>query len=412
MLNQLSNIKKLFFLGIAVASTKLMLLLFAYFFDAETYNQFNQIYYTASLMILFGSLGFNIAVTRVNMNLIKVSAAVAVNVLFVYLFLQIISVPFNNLFEITSINIYSIFISISGIFVFQLLFSGRYKDYALLTILYSVLHLLIIPVIILLHASLFTLLPLVAITWFLIGVPKFIKQLDSSPGNFKQFYKIGLSAFVINSAVSLALAADKYFVNHFFSLEVANSYTFAWGLTAPMFYIGVIIEQFLFSEANPSKSNILKRGLVLSTALVIVYSFAILAIVNFFPNLLPATVSYDYVLKISSLMIAGYSLYVIFHFPVNAYLFKSLGIEKQKSISIIFSVIITAFLILYIIIMQGLIEINYYWLLIITWSYIFTLLIVKVIIMFRKETAEETFKPIVEVTNLVSQRADQPPAET
>jgi hypothetical protein len=99
-------------------------------------------------------------------------------------------------------------------------------------------------------------------------------------------------------------------------------------------------------------------------------------------------------------MIAGYSLYVIFHFPVNAYLFKSLGIEKQKSISIIFSVIITAFLILYIIIMQGLIEINYYWLLIITWSYIFTLLIAKVIIMFRKETAEETFKPIVEVTNL------------
>ena len=123
MLNQFTNIKKLFFLGIAIASTKLMLLLFAYFFDAETYNQFNQIYYTASLMILFGSLGFNIAVTRVNMNLIKVSAAVAVNVLFVYLFLQIISVPFNTLFEITSINIYSIFISISGIFVFQLLFS-------------------------------------------------------------------------------------------------------------------------------------------------------------------------------------------------------------------------------------------------------------------------------------------------
>jgi hypothetical protein len=99
-------------------------------------------------------------------------------------------------------------------------------------------------------------------------------------------------------------------------------------------------------------------------------------------------------------MIAGYSFYVIFHFPVNAYLFKSLGIEKQKSISIIFSIIITVFLTLYIVIMQGLIEINYYWLLIITWSYIFTLLIAKVVIMFRKEAGEETFKPIVEVTNL------------
>ncbi len=72
-------LKNYFFLGIAVASTKLMLLLFAYFFDAETYNQFNQIYYTASIMILFGSLGFNIAVTRVNMSPKLVSAAVVIN---------------------------------------------------------------------------------------------------------------------------------------------------------------------------------------------------------------------------------------------------------------------------------------------------------------------------------------------
>lgn len=68
MLNQFTNIKKLFFLGVAVASTKVMLLLFAYFFDAETYNQFNQVYYTASIIILFGSLGFNIIIRKVNFN--------------------------------------------------------------------------------------------------------------------------------------------------------------------------------------------------------------------------------------------------------------------------------------------------------------------------------------------------------
>ena len=397
MLNQFTNIKKLFFLGIAVASTKVMLLLFAYFFDAETYNQFNQIYYTASLTILFASLGFNIAVTRINVSSNAVYAAVAINAILVYLFLQIISAPFHNLFEIISILLYSVFISITGIFVFHLLFSGRYKDYVLLTLLYSVLHLLIIPAILFLKISLFTIMPVISLLWFLIGFPKYIKQDNASFKNFTEFYKIGISAFVINSAVSLALAADKYFVNHFFSLEVANSYTFAWGLTAPMFYIGVIIEQFLFSEANPSKSNILKRGLLLSTTLVVTYAVTLLVVVSFFPGLLPSSVNARYVINILLLMISGYSLYVIFHFPVNAYLFKFLGTEKQKSISVIFSFIISVFVILYILIMQGIIAINYIWLLFVTWSYIFTLLLAKIIIMFRKDSEAGIQDPVIEI---------------
>lgn len=397
MLNQFANIKKLFFLGVAVASTKVMLLLFAYFFDAETYNQFNQIYYTASLTILFASLGFNIAVTRINVSSNAVYAAVAINAILVYLFLQIISAPFHNLFEIISILLYSVFISITGIFVFHLLFSGRYKDYVLLTLLYSVLHLLIIPAILFLKISLFTIMPVISLLWFLIGFPKYIKQDNASFKNFTEFYKIGISAFVINSAVSLALAADKYFVNHFFSLEVANSYTFAWGLTAPMFYIGVIIEQFLFSEANPSKSNILKRGLLLSTTLVVTYAVTLLVVVSFFPGLLPSSVNARYVINILLLMISGYSLYVIFHFPVNAYLFKSLGTEKQKSISVIFSFIISVFVILYILIMQDIIAINYIWLLFVTWSYIFTLLLAKIIIMFRKDSEAGIQDPVIEI---------------
>ncbi|MCE7857962.1 MAG: hypothetical protein DYG97_15775 [Ignavibacteria bacterium CHB3] len=48
MLNQLPNIKKLLFLGVAIASTKVMLLLFAYFFDA-------------------GSFGFNVVTMKVDL---------------------------------------------------------------------------------------------------------------------------------------------------------------------------------------------------------------------------------------------------------------------------------------------------------------------------------------------------------
>jgi hypothetical protein len=400
MLNQFANIKKLFLIGIAVASTKVVLLLFAYFFSAETYNLFNQVYYTASMVILFGSLGFNIAVTRINLNIKLVIAAVLLSTLLAYLFLQIISAPFESAFEIISILFYCLFSSLAGIYVFHLLFSGRYRDYVLLTILYSVLHLLIIPAMLFFQISLFTVLPVVSFLWFLIGYPKYIKQNESSLKNLKEFYKVGLSAFVINSAVSLALAADKYFVNHFFPVETANSYTFAWGITAPMFYIGVLIEQYLFSETNTSKPNILKRGFFLSTTLVFVYAIGVLIVVNFFPNLFPASVDYSTVLKISTLMITGYSVYVIFHFPVNAYLFKSLGTGKQKTISLAFSIIISVYLLLYILILQGIVEIDYVWLLIITWSYIFTLLITKIFIMFREEIGKEPVKPIIEFKNL------------
>ncbi len=404
MLKKFANIKKLFFLGIAVASTKAMLLLFAYFFDAETYNKFNQIYYTASIIILFSSLGFNIAITRINISLKIVCLAVLVNALFVYSILQIVSDPFNNLFEIVSILLYSILISASGIFVFHLLFSGIYRDFVLLTVLYSLFHLLIIPAIIFFQLNLFIVLPAAALLWFLSVSIKDVNhkniKAEVSASNLREFYKIGLSAFVINSAVSLALAADKYFVNHFFNLEVANSYTFAWGLTAPMFYIGVIIEQYLFSELNTSKSNILKKGFSLSTSLVILYAVSVLLLVNFFPSLLPSSINYSYVISILTLMISGYSIYVVFHFPVNAYLFKSLGTEKQKSISIIFSVIISAFVVLYIIIMQEIITINYLWLLIITWSYIFILLITKVFIMFRKHEEGIMPEPTLDVKNL------------
>lgn len=397
-MNHIANIKKLFFIGLAVASSKVVLLLFAYFFDAETYNQFNQVYYTASLVILFGSLGFNISITRINLNMNRVIATVAATTILSYIFLQIISSPFGNIFQIISILIYCLFSSLGGIYVFQVLFSGRYTDYVLLTLLYSFLHLLIIPSMLVLKLSLFNILPFVSLLWFIIGLPKYFHIKGSN--DLKEFWKIGVSAFVINSAVSLALAADKYFVNHFFSTETANSYTFAWGITAPMFYIGVLIEQYLFSETNTARSNILKRGFTLSSSLVIIYASGVLAAVHFIPGLIPQSVNYESVVKISMLMISGYSVYVIFHFPVNAYLFKSLSTGKQKTISAAFTAVILVYLLVYILILQEVIVINYIWLLIITWSYIFTLLITKIIIMFGEEINKEPVKSFPDIKNL------------
>jgi hypothetical protein len=377
-----------------------MLLLFAYFFNAEIYNHFNQVYYTASIVILFGSIGFNIAVTRIKISIRLVFIAVLLNTFIAYFFLQVVSAPFNNIFEIISLLLYSIFSSLGGIYVFQLLFSGKVKEYVLLSLLYSILHLLIIPAVMFFHLNLFLIFPIVTFLWFLIGYPFYIKENEYGSQKLKELYKLGISAFIINSAVSLALAADKYFVNHFFQINLANSYTFAWSITAPMFYIGVLIEQFLFSETNTSKSNIIRKGFTLSILLVPIYAVAVLFFINFFPGLIPGSVDYELVLEIATLMIIGYSFYVILHFPINAFLFKSLGTEKQKTISIVFSIIVSVFVILYVLIFQEVFEINYIWLLIITWSYIFTLLISKVLIMFRNKTGESKYNSILEIQNL------------
>jgi hypothetical protein len=402
MFIQPANIKKLFLLGTAVASTKIMLLLFAYFFDAETYNLFNQVYYTASIVILFSSLGFNIAITRINISLKLVAFAVIVNSLLVYIVLHIISAPLVDITEIIPVLIYSIFISIGGICVFHLLFTGKYKDFVMLTLVYSFLHLMIIPAMLFLNLSLFTIMPAVSILWFIAGYPKYIKQEGRQPERIKELYRIGLSAFIINSAVSLALAADKYFVNYYFAPDTANSYTFAWGITAPMFYIGVIIERFLYSELNVSRNSILRRGFVLSTTFVFMYAAVVLALVNFIPSLIPASVSYDYVVKISTMMITGYSFYIVLHFPVNAYLFKALDTGKHNAVSRAFRIVILIFLLVYAFMIQGTFSVDYVWLLIVTWAYIFTLLITKIFIMFREDIGEAKVKPLIEIKDLES----------
>jgi hypothetical protein len=200
--------------------------------------------------------------------------------------------------------------------------------------------------------------------------------------NLSEFYKIGFSAFVINSAVSLGLAADKFIVNHYFAAEIANAYTFAWSATAPLFYIGTLIEKYLYAEANPDKSRILKKGFLISAVLVLCYTLGIISIVNFYPALLPASISKEIFGHIFIFMITGYSLYVILHFPINTYLFKVLDVKKQKTISIYFTIVILSFALVFYYMVNSANMINYRVLLSSVWIYIFTLLIIKLIIMF------------------------------
>lgn len=375
------SIIKFILIGLSLFLFKSVFIAYAYTFSQTQYNQFNQSYYTASILILFASLGFNISQTRIPIKTVAIFFFVTINTLLTYFVLSLVSDTFSNITDAIPVIIYTIFVSAGGILNFRLLFDGKYQEYSWVMFMLAAAHFMIIPAVLFFGLSIFPSLAVLVVIWFFAVYRLFDKE-DLQNKNFREYYKLGFSAFVINSAVSLGLAGDKFIVNHFFAADIANAYTFAWGLTAPIFYIGNLIEKYLFAEPKPDKTRILKKGFILSLIIISAYTFGIITIIKFFPALLPAAISKEIFGQIFIFMITGYSLYVILHFPLNTYLFKVIDTGKQKKISLYFSIIILISIFMFYYLINYVPGLNYQMLLAAVWIYIFTLLIVKMLIIF------------------------------
>ena len=369
-------------IGSTIFTNKLILILIAYFFTEIQYNIFNKAYYTASIPILFGTLGFDFAINRSNTSFKLVVFGVIINVAATLSILYFVSEPFTSAFQLISIFIYSLFASLGGIFTFQHLFQGRIKTYVLLMFANALLHLLIIPFITLLKADIFILFPFITLTWFLIGYPGFIKHNKEKGKNLVSLYKLGVSTFIINSAVSLALVADKYIVNHYFPIDTANAYTFSWGLIVPLLYLGNVVEKLIYSSTSGDAFRIFRKSLIVLLMLVVSYSVLLLAAVNFLPAVIPNSINSIRLVQILSFMITGYALFVVINFPVNGYLFKFAETTKQKSVAAAYLVTIIIFPIAFFLINGGTEITNYRTLLLLIWSFIFLLLIIKTVVVF------------------------------
>lgn len=375
------SIIKFILIGLSLFLFKSVFIAYAYTFSQTQYNQFNQSYYTASILILFASLGFNISQTRIPIKTVAIFFFVTINTLLTYFVLSLVSDTFSNITDAIPVIIYTIFVSAGGILNFRLLFNGKYQKYSWVMFMLAAAHFMIIPAVLFFGLGIFPSLAVLVVIWFFAVYRLFDKE-DLQNKNFREYYKLGFSAFVINSAVSLGLAGDKFIVNHFFAADIANAYTFAWGLTAPIFYIGNLIEKYLFAEPKPDKTRILKKGFILSLIIISAYTFGIITIIKFFPALLPAAISKEIFGQIFIFMITGYSLYVILHFPLNTYLFKVIDTGKQKKISLYFSIIILISIFMFYYLINYVPGLNYQMLLAAVWIYIFTLLIVKMLIIF------------------------------
>lgn len=376
------SIKKFVTIGLSLFVYKSVLLAFAYFLSKEDYNLFNQSYYTASIIILFAALGFNISQTRIPLSTVKIFLLVSLNSLITFVVLYSFTNSFINTSKIIPVFIYSVIVSTGGVLNFRLLFQGKYQTYFLIMIMLAFSHFAVIPFVILFNLDTFFVLSILVLIWFAASYNFFDKSYKKDIP-VTEYYKVGFSAFIINSAVSLGLAGDKFIVNHYFTTDIANAYTFAWGLTAPIFYIGNMIEKYLFAEEKPGKEQILIKGLWLSIFLIAAYGAIIISVVIFYPAVLPESISKQIFTNIFVFMISGYSVYVILHFPLNSYLFKVADTSQQKTIAAYFSAIIIAFLFVFYFLINIPSGISYRALLISIWTYIFILLIVKALIIFK-----------------------------
>jgi hypothetical protein len=327
-------------------------------------------------------MGFHFAINQIRLKPIFVLGAVIVNVAVSFSVILLFFEQISSVYQVTGLFIYGIFSAISGIFIFQLLFQGFYIDYVKLNLIGGLLYLAIIPAVKILHLDIYLLLPLVSLIWFLISRPKFLKNEISGFPSLLKLYKNGAFVFIINSSIPLALVIDKFLINHYLDISTANAYTFAWGLTAPMFYIGNVVERFIYSSPGSDPSGILKKSVFAQIILVCSYAAAVVIFALYFPSLLPGSIDKALLKSIVLFMLPGYALYVIFHFPVNAYLFKFSDF-KQKSIALWFLAVSIIFIAaLYIIFLKH-IPFTYTNIILTIWIYIFSLLIIKSLILFK-----------------------------
>lgn len=390
-------------IGVSLFLSKFMLLMSAYLLNERDYNLFNKFYYTAALIITFSILGFDYAFTRENISPFKILLFVILQASVFTFVLSFFDDYRNTTTFSVSIFIYAIFIVSSYVLAFKVLFDGAYISYFLVFLSYSVLHIILILAVP--SSEYVTFFPFIGFLWLLIVVYFSRKYFLIKGGNLKRFYKLAVSGFIINSSLSLGIVFIKYVINNFFSADTANAFTFSWGIAAPVYYIGNMIEKYLFSLKAQRSNGQIKNSFILLIILITIYSLLIILILRFVPGLLPSSVDASLLNNIFLFMLVGYGSYCAIHFPINGYLFKFAKSSIQKVISISFIIIIIIYIIL-IILMRTEVATNYWFLLILFFAYIFTLLGVKTLVVLKSRReqmkaveTEERIKSVQEQTN-------------
>ena len=379
------SIKQIITLGLTLVLPRIPILLAAYVLSKENYFFFNKYYYTAAMQILWSSFGFEFAISFTKTKYTLLTGSILTNVLITSIVLYFAVIEELNIYKFMAISSYSFFVTVANVINFRILYTGKAFIYLLTNMLNAILLFLAIMLGgIYAENGLIIGLTLGAALYFITVLAfQFRNEREQFDGkSLKELYTLGFSSFVINSIVPFLLAADKFIVNHNFENITANSYTFAWGLTAPLFYIGNIFEKLIYAEKKEvTKKMVLVNGL-LNIALITIYAIAVFTAINISDSILPQSVSKEMVRSITLIMLIGYSIYAIVHFPLNGYLFKQKNKSFPKKIAVLYVIAAAVFVILYALIREEL-YVHYTRLLFFNFTVLTVLLIIKIAVVLR-----------------------------
>ncbi len=138
----ISRFEKIIYIGGAIVISKVVFLFIPYLTTDIQYNDFNKIYYTAAIVILFGKLGFDFAVTRINIQHIKLFGSVLFNTIVIIFLVFFISNEKHDYTNYLAVFFYSFFYILANIFLIKNLFEGSYKKYFLYKLFYGIVLLI------------------------------------------------------------------------------------------------------------------------------------------------------------------------------------------------------------------------------------------------------------------------------
>ncbi len=380
----LKSVKHVLSLGLTIVLPKIPLLLAPYFLTKENYTFFNNYFYTSSLIILWASLGFGFSISFTKTKYRIIITSILINICIVSaIVIPFFSVKFTPSFLVLLI-IYSFFTSAANVFAYRLLYLGKIGLYLMVNIAAML--------VLLLSIILGTFFPNIGIgfafgsVFYFVLVFYFIITFENEKfdgAGYTNLYSVGFSSFIINSIVPLILIADKIIVNNNLDSITANSYTFAWSLSAPIFYIGNVFEKIIYSGDKENYKKNVQMNFILNSIFILLYFILIYTVVNVYDSILPNSVSKGIVQDASLLMLIGYSIYSIIHFPLNGYLFKYKGKEVSNRISVYYVASAFLFIGLYFVLKDELI-IGYQRILYFNFAFLALLLAVKIAGVFVK----------------------------
>lgn len=317
-------LKNLLFIGIASFLSKSFAILLPYFLPADAYNHFNQKFYLVSFLVPFIVLGFDYLFPRYRIN----PRYYLIPLISVFV-LMIAGISLFSTFDLFLLLLMIAFV-ISSFISTLLLFHSDLKRY----LLFSFLTFITGMVSIALSRIGFDFFVIYSLgQFFVVLAIVFIFKPGSmaiEPIATKDFFKLVIGVFLLNSTASLLFSFNKYIVSEQLPIDIANAFTYLWAILVPVLYIGNLFEKYIYARVK--KGSVLtdiRTGVVLNSIAVAGY----IAAVNIFINVgsfLPDSIDAGSIGSIAAVMSIGFLLLSVVHFPVNGVLLKIASVRTQK----------------------------------------------------------------------------------